>query len=69
MEKKTLNVEGMSCEHCVKAVKEAIGNLKGTKNVKVDLKNKTACFEFDASKTDLNDIKAAIEEAGFTVKE
>jgi len=69
MEKITLNVEGMSCEHCVKAVTKAVSDLSGTKNVKVDLKKKTACFEFDVSKTSLNEIKAAIEEAGFTVKE
>jgi copper ion binding protein len=66
---KTLNVEGMSCENCVKAVTKAIGDLSGTKNVKVALKTGTASFEFDASKINLNDIKAAIEEKGFTVKE
>jgi len=65
MEKITLNVEGMSCEHCVKAVTKAVGDLSGTKNVKVDLKAGTASFELDSSKTNLNEIKAAIEEAGF----
>ena len=69
MENITLNVEGMSCEHCVKAVTKAVSDLSGTKNVKVDLKTGNACFEFDASKTNLNDIKAAIEGKGFTVKE
>jgi len=69
MEKKTLNIEGMSCENCVKAVTKKIGDLPGTKNVKVDLKNKTASFEFEPSKTGLNEIKAAIEEKGFIVRE
>jgi len=65
MENITLNVEGMSCEHCVKAVTKAVGGFAGTKNVKVDLKAGTASFEFDSSKTGLNEIKAAIEEEGF----
>ena len=69
MEKKTLNIEGMSCENCVKAVTKAVNDLSGTKNVKVDLKTGKACLEFDTSKTNLNDIKAAIEKKGFTVKE
>jgi len=67
MEKIKLNIEGMSCEHCVKAVTKAIGDFSGTKNVKVELKAGTACFEFDPLKTGLNEIKAAIEEAGFKV--
>jgi len=67
MEKIKLNVEGMSCEHCVKAVTKAVSDLAGTGNVKVDLKAGTASLEFDSSKTGLNEIKAAIEEAGFNV--
>jgi copper chaperone len=67
MEKITFNVEGMSCEHCVKAVTEAVSGLAGTGNVKVDLKAATASLEFDSSKTGLNEIKAAIEEAGYKI--
>ena len=29
MEKVTLNVEGMSCGHCVKAVEGSVGELNG----------------------------------------
>ena len=67
MEQKIIKVEGMSCEHCAKAVAKAVGDLGGTANVKVDLKNKTVSFEHDASKTSLKEIEAAIVEEGYTV--
>ncbi|MBK5245446.1 MAG: heavy-metal-associated domain-containing protein, partial [Eubacteriaceae bacterium] len=41
MEKLTLNVEGMSCSHCEKAVKNAVGALDGVASVDVDLAQKT----------------------------
>ncbi|HEY5555984.1 cation transporter [Acetobacterium sp.] len=36
-----LNVEGMSCAHCEKAVKNAVGELDGVESVTVDLPRKT----------------------------
>ena len=66
MEKKTLKVEGMSCEHCVKAVTEALDDLSGVKQVKVDLKGASASFEFDPAKIGLKEIEAAIVDAGYT---
>ncbi len=38
----TLKVEGMTCGHCQKAVKEALENIPGAQNVEVDLKTGTA---------------------------
>jgi copper chaperone len=34
----TLRVEGMTCGHCQKAVKEALEQVPGAQNVEVDLK-------------------------------
>jgi copper chaperone len=34
----TLKVEGMTCGHCQKAVKEALEGVPGAQNVEVDLK-------------------------------
>jgi copper ion binding protein len=67
MEKKTLKVEGMSCEHCVKAVTKALSQLSGVKKVKVDLKGASASFEFDPAKIGLEEIAAAIADSGFSV--
>jgi copper chaperone len=68
METVKLNVEGMSCSHCEKAVKNAVGALNGVKNVTVSLKDKTVTVEHDAAKATLEQIKHEIEEQGYEVK-
>ena len=68
METVKLNVEGMSCSHCEKAVKNAVGTLNGVKNVTVSLKDKTVTVEHDAAKATLEQIKHEIEEQGYEVK-
>ena len=68
MEKKTLKVEGMSCQHCVNAVSKAAGGFSGVSKVKVDLKTGSLSFQLDPGKTGLQEIIAAVTEAGFTVK-
>ena len=47
--KKIISVEGMSCEHCVAAVKSALEKLDGVKAAKVDLKKKTATVKLSDS--------------------
>jgi copper chaperone len=67
MEKRTLNVEGMSCEHCVKAVNNALGGISGVTNTVVSLKDKTVSFDYDSALVQIETIKAAITDAGFDV--
>lgn len=61
---KKVLIEGMSCGHCVRHVKEALEELKGVSKVEVDLASKTATFEGDVTDAE---IKAAIEDAGYDV--
>ena len=65
MEKKTIKINGMSCEHCAAAVTKALSDLAGIKKVKVDLKAKTASFDYESGKTGMDKIKSAINDAGF----
>ena len=65
MEKTIVKVEGMSCEHCVNAVTNAIKSLDGVANVVVDLKNGSAAVDYDEGRATLGQIKAAIEEEGY----
>ena len=67
MEKKILKVGGMSCEHCVKAVNNAVSALAGLADVAVDLKGGTVSFSFDPALTPLAQIEAAIVEEGYEV--
>jgi copper chaperone len=67
MEQKTLKVEGMSCDHCVKAVTNALSGMSGVADVVVSLKDKTASFKFDPALASIEDIAKAITEEGFEV--
>jgi copper chaperone len=68
MEKVTLNVEGMSCGHCVKAVEGSVGGINGVTSVKVNLENKTVDVEFNGEAVKLETIKETIDDQGYDVK-
>jgi len=57
-------VEGMSCQHCVAAVTNAIRGQDATAQVKVDLATGRVAVE---STQPVDSLKAAIDEAGYTV--
>lgn len=63
--KKKLNIEGMSCMHCVKHVKEALSEVVGVKSVDVNLDGKYAIVEVDNVSEEA--MKAAVEDAGYDV--
>lgn len=65
MTKSIIHVQGMSCEHCVKSVINAITALPGIGNANVKLKKQTATVKFDENKISLDNIKEAIREAGY----
>ena len=67
MEKKTIKVEGMDCEHCVKAVNDAIAAITGVEEIVVNLDAGTASFSHDPVKAPLEAITAAIIEEGYEV--
>ncbi|MEC1288695.1 copper chaperone CopZ [Bacillus mojavensis] len=67
MEQKTLQVEGMSCQHCVKAVETSVGELDGVSAVRVHLEAGKVDVTFDASKVSVKDIADAIEDQGYDV--
>lgn len=68
MEKITLNVQGMSCDHCVKAVEGSVGALDGVATVKVNLKAATVDVEFNKQQVTLDQIKETIDDQGYDVK-
>jgi copper ion binding protein len=62
--KTTLKIEGMSCDHCVKHVTEALQGMAGVKSAKVSLKDKNAVVDH-ADSVSLDSMKAAVVEAGY----
>jgi copper chaperone len=64
MEKLHLTIEGMTCEHCVRAVR---GRLEKTAGVKVgDVQVGSATLDYDPQRTNLTDIEDAIADEGYT---
>jgi copper ion binding protein len=62
--KKTMSIEGMTCEHCAGRVKEVLQKVNGVKKVKVKLKKNTADITVDDSVTEDTLVKA-VSEAGY----
>lgn len=67
MEQITLQVEGMSCGHCVKSVEKAVMAIEGVEKVQVDLPKKQVQVDFIQVPFVIEKIKEAIEEAGYDV--
>lgn len=63
MNKKTeLNIEGMSCGHCVARVKNALSDVKGVLKAEVSLEEKNAIVEYDSDATSPEEMKKAVAE-------
>ena len=65
--KKEFKVEGMSCSHCERAIKNALAELNGVSNTDVDLNGKTVTVQYDIDFVVEADLIGAIEEAGYDV--
>lgn len=64
---KILKVEGMSCNHCVAAVKKALESLEGVSEANVLLEEKRAEVKLD-KEVSSDELVKAVEEAGYSAK-
>ncbi len=62
--KKVIKIDGMTCQHCVMAVKKELQKLD---LISLEVKIGEANIEYDENKTTEESINAAIEEAGYSV--
>jgi len=67
MTHKNIQVEGMTCDHCVETVTKGVNSLDGVRQVSVDLDKKQVSVDFDESQTDQDAISSKIIEVGFEV--
>ncbi len=65
MEKTVLNITGMSCAHCVNAVRKELAKLPGV-HVE-DVQIGSARVSYDPKLVNERALEAAIREAGYTV--
>jgi copper chaperone len=63
MAETTIKIEGMSCQHCVMAVKKALSGLPAI--LQSDVQIGSAMVRYDEAKIKKEDIEAKIEEAGY----
>lgn len=68
MEKKTLDVQGMSCGHCKSAVEGALKKLDGVSEAEANVDSGKVNISFDEAKVTLASIKEAIEDQGYDVQ-
>ena len=64
--KKTLKIEGMGCEHCIKSVKDALAKVEGLTVLEVKLGEATVDIENEAI---LKKIAEELDDAGYEVGE
>lgn len=66
----TVNVSGMTCDHCVSSVTEELSEIPGVTSVDVDLHAGVTSPVSITSERELSpeEISAAVTEAGYTVE-
>ncbi len=67
VEKKTLNVTGMTCASCARAIEKSVSKVEGVSNASVNFATEKLIVEFDESKASIEKIKEAVERAGYGV--
>lgn len=67
MESRTLNAPGISCGHCVMAIKRAVTNLPGVASVEGDPASKNVTVTYDPGQVELERIKSVMAEQGYPV--
>jgi uncharacterized protein len=60
------SVDGMTCRHCVRTVKNAVESVDGTKNVQVDLESHKVYLDVDSDSV-IENVKTRVKDAGYTV--
>jgi copper chaperone len=65
----TLKVTGMSCEHCVRAVTNALMESDGVRHAQVDLKAGKAVVDYDETATTPRVLANAVMDEGYSAEE
>jgi copper ion binding protein len=69
MTTKTFKVIGMTCDHCVRSVTQALESQDGVTRVVVDLKAGRARVEYDESRVTAGQLEAVVAGEGYEAEE
>ncbi len=65
----TLPVTGMTCASCVRRIEKALAKVDGVEDASVNLATERAKVTYDAERVTPDQMKAAVEKAGYGVRE
>ena len=65
----TLKVTGMTCQHCVRSVTQALEGHEGVKRANVNLQAGSAVVEYDESQVSPADLASAVTDEGYEAEE
>lgn len=65
METEVLRVSGMTCDGCVRSVRNVLQALPGVRTADVSLAQGQATVSFDPEQVNVESLRSAIEDAGF----
>jgi Cu+-exporting ATPase len=68
LEKKTLNIGGMTCASCVSNVEKALSEVPGVISAIVNLASEKATVEYLAGEVTLADLRKAVQGAGYSIR-
>ena len=65
MKEVCLKIKGMHCEGCSTRLEKVLNNQDGVEEAKVSLEKAEANIKFDETQTSVDELKEAVEDAGF----
>jgi copper chaperone len=68
MKKITLEVNGMTCDHCVQTIKGTLNKIIGLNLIEINLDKSQVKVEFNESQTNIKVLSGEIVALGFEVK-
>lgn len=69
MQTKNFTVPNISCGHCTMRIEKTLNALDGVSSVKAEVPSKAVSVEWDESKVGWDEMKAALEKAGYPPEE
>jgi len=69
MKKIVFEISGMHCTNCARAIEKSVSKVKGVKTVTVNFAAESAQVEFNESRTNIGELKKAVQDAGYNAEE
>ncbi len=63
-----ISIDGMTCDHCVKAVTDALKSVEGVREVNVSLEEKKAEVVYEDSRCKATELQAVIDSKGYAAR-